>query len=180
MNLIWDKLNKKTYREGCSEAQFDVEFPFQVGKLMESRGFTVEDLVKRGIPRKELEGGKEYSRQTMHRLAAIFDVALLVTFVPFSELVHRSNTLHMGRFDVPQFCDDTDPTLTQRSPSRASSRSNHPLVVELARAILDEVDEAKSPSTWGHVPEPETEYDQETIVAQMVIRGVEPSRERRW
>ena len=178
MNLIWDKLNKKTYREGCSEAQFDVEFPFQVGRLMETRGLTVEDLVKKGIPRKELEGDKEYSRQTMHRLAAIFDVALLVTFLPFSELVHRSNTLHMGRFDVPPFRDDTDPALTRRFPSWSPPPPlGPPFVVELARARLHET---KWPYTWGHVPEPETEYDQGTIVARMVMRGIEPTRERPW
>jgi hypothetical protein len=99
----------KEYREGYSESQFDIEFPFQVGRLMASRGLSVDDVVEKGIPRDELVGDKEYSRQTMHRLAAIFDVALLVTFIPFSDFVRRSTALDIERFVVPSFLQDTDP-----------------------------------------------------------------------
>jgi hypothetical protein len=107
MNSHWENLKDKEYREGYSESQFDIEFPFQVGRLMASRGLSVDDLVERGIPRDELVGDKEYSRQTMHRLAAIFDVALLITFIPFSELVRRSIVLDIERFVVPSFLQDT-------------------------------------------------------------------------
>ena len=111
MSLLWDKLKKhKTARDGYSRAHFDIELPFQVAKLMKDRGITIDDLVEAGIPKAELEGDEEYSRETLHRLAAIFDVGLLITFASFSHLVKRERNFDLRRFSVPSFKDDTDPT----------------------------------------------------------------------
>ena len=109
MSSLWERLRDKERRDGYAESQFDIEFPFQVGKLMAARGLSIDDLVEKGVPRAEMEGDKDYSRETMHKLAAIFDVALLVTFVPFSEMVQREESLNLGDFSVTSFKEDREP-----------------------------------------------------------------------
>ena len=106
----WERLARsKERRDAYSESQFDIEFPFQVTRLMEARGLTIEDLVDKGIPREQLEGEEEYTTATLHELASVFDVGLLVTFVPFSELVRREQTIKMEQFTVPSFEQDAAP-----------------------------------------------------------------------
>ena len=112
MSSRWDRLRNKEGRDGFSESQFDIEFPFQVEKLMEARQLSINDLVEKGIPRAELEGDKEYSRETMHKLASVFDVALLVTFVSFSAMVEREKSPDLLQFNVPSFEQDRDPKHT--------------------------------------------------------------------
>ena len=122
---------------------------------MEARQLSIDDLVERGIPRAELEGDEEYSRETMHKLASIFDVALLVTFVSFSEMAKREESLDLRHFHVPSFSEDHEPeylydviTLSNWSGGEALvAKANCTYVVDTATLATGRPDSWRSTRT---------------------------------
>ena len=52
---------------------------------------------------------------TLQRIAAAFDIALVVRFVPFSELVRWSDTFSPDDFTVPDFA--SDPMFSDQKPT---------------------------------------------------------------
>ena len=108
----WHRLSSKEYRDAYSETQMSVDILFQVEALARSRNKTLSDLVKEAdAPLAQLEGEEPISPETLHRLAAVFDVGLMVRFVPFSDLVYWENVFDPNTFDVPSFEDDRLPGL---------------------------------------------------------------------
>ena len=106
----WRKLSSKEYREAYAETQMSVDILFQVEALARSRNKTVSDLVKEAdAPLAQLEGEEAISPETLHRLAAVFDVGLMVRFVPFSDLVYWESVFDPNTFDVTPFKDDRLP-----------------------------------------------------------------------
>lgn len=108
----WRKLSSKEYREAYSETQMSVDILFQVEALARSHNKTLSDLVKEAdAPLAQLEGEEPISPETLHRLAAVFDVGLMVRFVPFSDLVYWESVFDPNTFDVTAFNDDRLPGL---------------------------------------------------------------------
>ena len=112
VSKLWRKLRDKSYRDGYTEAQLSIEVPFQIRAIRKARGWTQAQLAKRcGIPQArishiEQSGRDPLSLRTLYRLAAAFDVGLLVQFVPFSELVRREAVFDPETFRVPSFAED--------------------------------------------------------------------------
>ena len=112
ISKLWRKLRDKAYRDGYTEAQHSIEVPFQIRAIRKARGWTQAQLAKRcGIPQARIShieqpGRDPLSLRTLYRLAAAFDVGLLVQFVPFSELVRREAAFDPETFSVPSFAED--------------------------------------------------------------------------
>jgi len=56
----------------------------------------------------ETPGGSAPNLSTLLRIAAAFDVGLLVWFAPFSELVERDEQFSPDEFDVPCFDEESE------------------------------------------------------------------------
>lgn len=109
ISKIWRKLRNKEYRDGYTEAQLSIEVPFQIRAIRKARGWTQTQLAERsGIPQARIShleqpGRDPLSLRTLYRLAAAFDVGLLVQFFSFSELVRREAAFDPETFNVPSF-----------------------------------------------------------------------------
>lgn len=89
---IWESLDEKNSRDAFVAAHLSNTIGAQIFSMRESRGWSQGDLAEKvdmAQPRiSVLEGGYDsYSLKTLRRLASAFDVAVVVRFVPFSELV---------------------------------------------------------------------------------------------
>ncbi len=74
--------------------------------MLDERGWTQSELARRtNIPQpvisKYLGGYDSYSLSTLRRLGEALDVALLVTYVPFSEFIARLDSKSYGDLAVP-------------------------------------------------------------------------------
>ena len=118
ISKIWTKLQVKEYRDGFTEAQLSIEIPFQIRALREKRKWTQSDLSALcGIPQQRIShieqpGRDPLSLRTLYRLASAFDVGLLVSFAPFSELVARDVRFDPKTFSIPSFPEDDSKSLS--------------------------------------------------------------------
>lgn len=89
---IWESLKNKKYREAFS-SDVGTGLAFQVRLIREHLGWNQEQLGKKTgkaqptIAQLENPDYGRFSLDSLKRLANAFDVALMVRFVPFSELV---------------------------------------------------------------------------------------------
>ena len=89
---IWNSLKDKEYRE-LFASDVGTGLAFQIKLLREERGFTQEKLAEvtgkaqETVSQLENPNYGRYSLATLTQLAGAFDVALVVRFAPFSELV---------------------------------------------------------------------------------------------
>lgn len=88
------RLKDKEHRDAFVSADIDVGISFQIRAMREQRPWTQKELADHAGKKQpwiaKLEspyGG--FSLQTLKELASVFDVGLLVRFVPISELVER-------------------------------------------------------------------------------------------
>jgi transcriptional regulator with XRE-family HTH domain len=89
---LWESFRDKARRDAFVSSHISNNTGAQIFALRESRGWSQEKLASEtgmAQPRISiLEGGYEnYSLRTLKRFASAFDVALVVRFVPFSELL---------------------------------------------------------------------------------------------
>jgi transcriptional regulator with XRE-family HTH domain len=123
-------MKDKGYRHGMVNAQIEIDLPFQIRALRKQRGWTQPELAaKTGmkqprISNVEKPGVTHFSLETLRRLAEAFDVALVVRFAPFSELLNWSRSFSPDEFAVPNFEDEIKRLGIARSvpPRRHSNR----------------------------------------------------------
>jgi len=113
------ELQDKATRDAFVSSQMSIPLAFQILALREQRGLTQKQLAEKAdmlqprIAAMERPSGSEPNLRTLKRLASAFDVALIVRFVPFSELTEWAERFSPDTFMVPSFEDD--PGLTPRS-----------------------------------------------------------------
>ncbi len=107
---LWQKFARsKEYREEFVAAQVKRGVPFQIRALMKQQGITQEILadragLKQGVVSRA--ANPEYGNLTLNtliRVAAGFDVALILKFVPFSELNRWFTNLSEETMQVKTF-----------------------------------------------------------------------------
>ncbi len=109
---IVSSLKDKEYRDLFVSNEISVGLPFQIRALREKRNWTQGELAdKTGkaqgvISQLEDPNYGRFTLATLKRLASAFDVALIVRFVPFSELVGRAVNLDSTDLAVPSFHED--------------------------------------------------------------------------
>lgn len=109
---IVSSLGTKEAREAFVDARMQVRLPAQIREMRLSRCWRQDELGERAkmrqglISRYEKMGYDGFTLRTLRTLAAAFDVALKVQFVPFSELVGDASQPETHGLDVPSFADD--------------------------------------------------------------------------
>ncbi|MBI4777192.1 MAG: XRE family transcriptional regulator [Deltaproteobacteria bacterium] len=109
--ILKEELKDKEYRDIFVSVTVDQTIPFQIRtmRLSKDRHWTQEELAKRSgmmqprIAACENPNYGKFSLQTLKRIAAAFDVALIVRFAPFSELVEWKANLSPDSFNVRNF-----------------------------------------------------------------------------
>lgn len=106
-------MRDKEYRHGLINAQIEIDLPLEIRALRKQRGWTQPELAKRAemkqprISAMEKPGGANFNLETLKRLAEAFDVALIVQFAPFSELLDWSDRFTPDSFAVPSFGEES-------------------------------------------------------------------------
>ncbi len=106
---LFEKLrNSKERRDAYVSAQIDILIPFQIRALRKQFGLEQKDLAKLAdmaqpsISKLE-KAGNRANIETLKRIANALDVALIVKFVPFTELARWSDNFSPDHFSVPTF-----------------------------------------------------------------------------
>jgi len=108
------KLRDLEYRKGFVSSQINIGIAFQVRALMKSRGWKQEVLAERTgmlqprISAIQTPGKVRPNIETLRRIAEAFDCALVVRFVPFSELVLWSEQFDPDNFSIPTFDEEIE------------------------------------------------------------------------
>ena len=116
---LMKRLESKEHRDAFVSAHVNNVIPFQIRalRLSEERNWTQEELASRtGMKQERISVCENPNRgrptlQTLERIAAAFDVALIVRFAPFSELVEWETNLSPESLEVKNFgCEKLDDT----------------------------------------------------------------------
>ena len=92
-NKLIARLKDKQYRDGFVSAHIKIGIPFQIRALRERKGWTQKELAERvgtkqaWIAQIENPNYSGFSMKTLLKLASVFDIGLIVRFVPISNLV---------------------------------------------------------------------------------------------
>jgi transcriptional regulator with XRE-family HTH domain len=138
------------YRHGVVNAQIEVDLPLEIRALRKQRGWTQPELAERAemkqprISAMEKTGGANFTLETLKRLAKAFDVALIVKFAPFSELLRWSDRFNPDEFFVPGFeaeLPDLEDKLAEQELSATSAHSSQQTYFEreLDERILHQI-----------------------------------------
>jgi len=110
---LWKKLGDKAYRDAFVAAQIPNTLVAQIETLREQRGWTQKELAEKAgmlqsrISVMESQSYDKFTLSTLKKIAAAFDVNLVVRFGPFSELVEWVASLSPEQISVPSFGQDT-------------------------------------------------------------------------
>lgn len=102
----------KEYRDAFVASRVFKGVAFKLRSIREARRWSQAELSQLSghrqevISRFEKTGYAAYSLKSLLRLASAFDVALLVDFVPFSELIDRVDSLSVNDMSVPSYVED--------------------------------------------------------------------------
>lgn len=119
MTTLKKLAKSKEHREAFVASQVEIGIPFQIRALRKQRDMGQQELAtatgmkQPRISAIETPGYTGYTIETLSRIAAAFDVALIVRFGAFSELVKLSNEFSPDDFEVPSFDDDIGVAATQ-------------------------------------------------------------------
>ncbi len=126
------RLRDREHRDAFVSAQIDVGIPFQIRALREQRNETQAALSARTgmaqawISKLENINYKGFSLKTLKKVASMFDVGLVIRFVPISQLVEWELNLSNDSLLVPSFGDEPyfkEPTIeTQAAGKQDRSR----------------------------------------------------------
>jgi len=117
--LIQKLRKRKDYREAFVASQISTGIPFQIRALRKAQNWSQEKLaevtqmLQPRICAMEQAGYGDFTLNTLKKLAAAFDVGLVVRFAPFGEMVNWADAFSPDTFNVPS--SKEDPVLLQRA-----------------------------------------------------------------
>ena len=109
ISKIIAKLRDPEYRKAFVASQINIGIPFQIRALLKTSGLTQEEFARRAgmlqprISAIQTPGKTRLNIETIRRIAEAFDCGLLIRFVPFSELVLRSEQFDPETFTIPSY-----------------------------------------------------------------------------
>jgi len=124
---LWEKFKDKVYRDGFVAGHLANNIAAQIFSTRELRGLTQTELAEKAgmaqarISVMEDSGYENLSVKTLKRLASALDVALVVRFVPFSELADYATNVTPDKVAVREFKNDT---LMPVKPFASRGRNN--------------------------------------------------------
>lgn len=104
---IANSLDDKEYAHAFVDSEITTLLPFQIREMRKERDWSQTKLAEmtgqnqKTISDFENPNYARYSLSSLKRLAEAFDVALIVRFAPFSELVDWASNLSPEKFRVP-------------------------------------------------------------------------------
>lgn len=110
--VLLEKLTDQVYRDAFISEEIDTGLPMQLRAMREARGWNqkyVAEKMETKQPRfslMEKPGYGNFSLNTLKRLASIFNVGLIVSFVPFSEMIDFTDAFSRKRLAIPSFADE--------------------------------------------------------------------------
>ena len=130
-------LADEEYRREFVSESISTGLAFQIRHLRDSRGWTQRELAER-MPKAQQETVSQwenpnygrYSVNTLKRVAAAFDVALIVRFAPFSDLAKWTLGLNPQRLAPPSFTAELEQMETQPVAYTASATTIPPAATE--------------------------------------------------
>ena len=102
-------MKDRAYRDAYVRSQITTALPFQLRALRKARGWTQEQLAELSgmaqsrFPSLEKPTGKMPDLDTLCRIAAVYDIALQVRFLPFSELIDWDEGFDPDAFNIGTF-----------------------------------------------------------------------------
>lgn len=129
---LWSKMRSKTYRRNFVAAHLSTNVAAQIQTLREQREWKQKDLAHEAgmaparISVLEDPAYDKANISTLKRLADAFDVALIVRFVPFSQLVDWMADLSPEKLEAVEFEKDTLARATSNLDSVASVLRGRP------------------------------------------------------
>ncbi len=109
---IAGNLKNKEYRDNFVSSHIGVGLSFQIRGMRHQREWTQKNLADRADTKQEaicrLEN-PDYGRftlETLRRLASAFDVALIVKFAPFSELLNKTTSFTPSDVEIDPYDKD--------------------------------------------------------------------------
>lgn len=125
--VLLEKLTDTTYRNAFISEEIDTGLPMQLRAMREARGWNqkyVAEKMETKQPRfslMEKPGYGNFSLSTLKKLASIFNVGLIVSFVPYSEMIEFTDAFSRKRLEIPSFADEYH-KLARRYGARADER----------------------------------------------------------
>lgn len=109
---IFREFQSKEFRDAYVESQINDTLAFQVRAMRKERGWSQNELAtltstrQSAISRMENPDYGQFNIETLKKLASVFDVALMVRFVSFSELANRAAKLTIEDLNIQSYKDD--------------------------------------------------------------------------
>jgi transcriptional regulator with XRE-family HTH domain len=110
--VLLEKLTDQSYRDAFISEEIDVGLPMQLRAMRDARGWKqkyVAEKMETKQPRfslMEKPGYGNFSINTLKKLASIFNVGLIVSFVPYSEMIEFVEGFSRKRLEIPSFGDE--------------------------------------------------------------------------
>ena len=127
--VLLEKLTDQTYRDAFISEEIDIGLPMQLRAMREARGWNQKHVAEKMDTKQprfslmEKPGYGNFSLNTLKRLASIFNVGLIVSFVPYSELIEFVEGFGPKRLKIPSFADEYL-TLERRYAKRTRQCAN--------------------------------------------------------
>ncbi len=110
--VLLEKLTDPTYREAFISEEIDTGIPMQLRAMREKRGWNQKYIAEKMDTKQprfslmEKPGYGNFSLNTLKKIASIFNVGLIVSFVPFSEMIDFVEGFSRKRLEIPSFGDE--------------------------------------------------------------------------
>jgi transcriptional regulator with XRE-family HTH domain len=151
------EMRNKEYRHGLVNAQIEVDLPLQIRALRKQLVGTQPELSRLTgmkqprISAMEKPGGAHFTLETLRRLAEAFDVALIVRFAPFSELLDWSGTFNPDTFRIPGFAEEVEVKQTEpKEPKEALAAASTQSVAPTTMSTLGDLIKRAETYPWGN------------------------------
>ena len=109
---LFESFQNKDYRDTFVEENIGVGLAYQIRALRDKYGWTQEELAgKTGKAQETISQWENpdygsYTLKTLRTLASAFDVALMINFVSFKELIRRTSNLTPGIIAPPSYSEE--------------------------------------------------------------------------
>jgi transcriptional regulator with XRE-family HTH domain len=129
LKRLWSRLSSKTYRDAFVGAHLSNTIAAQISTMREDRGWTQHELAvaaemkQSRSPVLEDPNNESLSIKTLRRVAAAFDVALIVRFAAFSEAARWASASSSDKYSVPAF--ENDAVFEDAFAAPVESRTQH-------------------------------------------------------
>lgn len=106
------KLENPEYRQEFLTGEIEIGLPMQIRAMREQRGWKQNFVAEKTGTKQprfslmEKPGYGNFSLNTLKKLASLFDVGLIVSFVPWGEMIDFIESISKKRLFIPSFEED--------------------------------------------------------------------------